>query len=309
MKFNAFIIETLSNLHAGSGDAHFGFVDNLIQRNPVTGIPVVHASGIKGALRENIEKLVNKTIAGKEITPACFDYMFGDEFNSTNEKKEKRNYNPGHFIFMEANMVVLPLRSTKKVFYYSASPSVLIDNLTQINSFGITHGEIQDLIDFLRKEVITDEKFKIIETNGTNADEELEIEDFVNEGVISPDEKFRSIIKELCGLDDLNNFALFNDDTFKDICECKIPVIARNKIDGDGISENLFYEEVLPRKTKLIMILGDEEIKLTNNPTPDKTLSDFAEILTNKDSIFQFGGNFSVGYGFSKIRKINFTEA
>ena len=55
--FKLFHIDALTNMHVGSGNITYGFVDNLIQRNAVTGFPVIHASGIKGALREYFNNL------------------------------------------------------------------------------------------------------------------------------------------------------------------------------------------------------------------------------------------------------------
>lgn len=52
MKTSVYLIRTLTNLHAGSGDANFGIVDKEIQYDPTTSYPTIHSSGIKGALRE-----------------------------------------------------------------------------------------------------------------------------------------------------------------------------------------------------------------------------------------------------------------
>ena len=45
-----------SSLHAGAG-ASIGHIDNPLQRETATGIPIVQANGIKGALREFFEKV------------------------------------------------------------------------------------------------------------------------------------------------------------------------------------------------------------------------------------------------------------
>ena len=49
--YKAFMINTLTNTHLGSGESHIGVIDNLVQKDPVTSVPVFHASGIKGAFR------------------------------------------------------------------------------------------------------------------------------------------------------------------------------------------------------------------------------------------------------------------
>lgn len=46
---DTWLIQAISNLHAGKGDADFGIIDKHVQRDPVTGLPVIFASSIKGA--------------------------------------------------------------------------------------------------------------------------------------------------------------------------------------------------------------------------------------------------------------------
>ena len=70
----SYIIETLTNTHVGSGDTSFGTVDNLIQKDPVTSLPVFHSSSIKGAIKEHMENNYKKT----EIPEAEFNLIFGE---------------------------------------------------------------------------------------------------------------------------------------------------------------------------------------------------------------------------------------
>jgi CRISPR-associated protein Cmr4 len=43
----AYIIKTKTNLHVGSGDINFGIVDNEVQRDTITNLPVINASSLK----------------------------------------------------------------------------------------------------------------------------------------------------------------------------------------------------------------------------------------------------------------------
>ena len=52
MKNRFYAVKCLTNLHMGSGDVNFNIVDNEVQRDPVTGYPTMHSSGMKGAFRE-----------------------------------------------------------------------------------------------------------------------------------------------------------------------------------------------------------------------------------------------------------------
>ena len=56
MSFFAYKIDCITNLHVGSGDLNYNIVDNEVERDAVTGYPVIHASGLKGALREHCSK-------------------------------------------------------------------------------------------------------------------------------------------------------------------------------------------------------------------------------------------------------------
>jgi len=95
-----------------------------------------------------------------------------------------------------------------------------------------------------------------------------------------------------------DNLAIFKDEIFSDICKNSLPVIARNKIGKDGTSENLFYEEVLPRRSKLWFMLGfDKNIN---------SKLEFEKKLESKltSDLIQFGGNASIGYGVTKLNLV-----
>lgn len=70
-----------------------------------------------------------------------------------------------------------------------------------------------------------------------------------------------------------------------------LPVIARNQLDN-GISKNLWYEEVVPHKSMFYfpVIANDREKGL---------LEEFKHAVEGK--VIQFGGNASIGYGLCKV--------
>ena len=120
------------------------------------------------------------------------------------------------------------------------------------------------------------------------------------QGVILEDLKAKassldiSILNELLG----DNIALFSDIDFKDL---SLPVLARNYLE-EGISKNLWYEEVVPKKSKFYFVIA----KPTNLDEPDKkeNLDKFERQLDEKKHI-QFGANKSIGYGYSKVEKVS----
>ena len=78
----AYIIKTKTNLHAGSGDTNFGIVDNQVQRDTISNIPVINSSSLKGAIRDHFKDFLsetNQTISNTEVKPFVFNTIFGDE--------------------------------------------------------------------------------------------------------------------------------------------------------------------------------------------------------------------------------------
>ena len=59
MKIEFYKIECLTNLHVGSGEINYNIVDNEVEKDAVTGLPVIHASGIKGALRDTFKNIIS----------------------------------------------------------------------------------------------------------------------------------------------------------------------------------------------------------------------------------------------------------
>jgi CRISPR-associated protein Cmr4 len=94
MKFSAFLIECVTNLHVGSGDSNYGIVDNLVQRDPVTNYPTIHASSLKGALREHFK------------AKSYLDEVFGKEGKDGNDTET------GNYKFLSSDLFAIPIRCT-----------------------------------------------------------------------------------------------------------------------------------------------------------------------------------------------------
>lgn len=292
-KYKMFFIDALTNMHVGSGDIHYSVVDNMIQRHPVTDIPVIHASSIKGALREYFEPLYGGERSEKIVN------LFGGSIKDEDTDKEFST-KPGHLIFFEANLLLLPLRASNRVFYYCTSPSVIKEYLEQLNEFAAPSENFYTLsmwVDGLKLK--DDECFCTFD----NTNVSTEIEDYISPPAKRHcNEDTAKEIKRLLQVE-VQDIAIFNDNCFKEICKNSLPVIARNHLE-DGRSVNLFYEEILPRRTKLYFTLGLEDVKLEKVDLK-KLFDEFIIDLTienrEKPKVVQFGGNYSVGYGFSKV--------
>ena len=75
-----------------------------------------------------------------------------------------------------------------------------------------------------------------------------------------------------------------------------LPVSARNQLDN-GISQNLWYEEVVPHETVFYLAV------LSNGTMPgDQALESFDKVI-KADKLFQFGGNATIGYGLTMLEE------
>lgn len=122
---NAIILklECLTNLHVGNGDVNYNIIDNEVERDPVTHYPVIHASGVKGALREYFER--------NGYEDALIDALFGKKAGTNNDK----NTSPGKLKILSAEMLAIPLRaSAGDEPYYLASTETAVKRYYRMKS-------------------------------------------------------------------------------------------------------------------------------------------------------------------------------
>ena len=272
MKTELYKIETLSNLHVGSGDINFDVIDNQVQRDAITNLPNINSSSLKGAFREAF------SVKGEEPTNMV-KYIFGGS-------NDEDSHASGAYNFFEAQLLTRPVRSNVKSYFNATSPAVIKNLLETIENFDIDFDEV------LKQELeklsnLKPQKNPMIFKNITNAileDNEATVNNFDT-----------SKLTEFLGSD----LALFNDGDYKDLA---LPVLARNYL-VDGISKNLWYEEVVPKKSKFFFCIG----KATNIDEKDKKqkIDGFENRFNKEGSKIQFGANKSIGYGYSKVTKVS----
>jgi CRISPR-associated protein Cmr4 len=268
MKRDLYTITTLSNLHVGSGDINFDIIDNQVQRDAITTLPTIHSSSLKGAFRE----------ASGEGNYT--NYVFGPE-NSSND-----SHQTGAFHFFEASLLARPVRSNKKPYFMATSVGVVENFLTFLEDFEMSiDAEVKSALEALSKVKVEDGKPLIFEKL---------------DGVILEDTEAIANSLDVSDLEEFlgKNLALFSDKDFK---ELTLPVLARNYLE-EGVSKNLWYEEVVPKKSKFYFAIA----KPTNLDEADKQdkLDAFEKRFDNS-SYVQFGGNKSIGYGYSKVEKVS----
>jgi len=265
MKTDAYLITCLTNMHVGSGEANYGVVDNLVQRDPISEIPIINSSSLKGALREFFSD-VWKSESDK------LNYVFGPD--ALRSKGAESGI--GHYKFFDANLIILPVRSNMKPFYRATSDNVMKEINNRAKALGLENFNINPF-----NPVSALEGKPKVADNGKPMLEDYQAEN----GLILKNNNHN------LG-DDL---ALFYDDDFKDLVK-HLPVIARNNLEN-GQSQNLWYEEVVPRESRFVFFVSKTE---DNDKVKQK---DFDDAFENK--LIQIGGNASIGYGYTKIIKLS----
>lgn len=268
-KTEAYLLTCLTNLHAGSGDNDLGVVDNQVQRDPVTGIPVIHSSSLKGALREYFS-------SNASIDKSVVEYVFG-----TDQKRDKNSTEKiGHYKFFQADMIVYPVRSNKQVFRRATSLEQLSEVINRANRLGAT--------------AVTEAAFGV-------TDEVKNLEVSANEPRIKSGNELLENLTASGGLEmaepSLIGYfpALYDKCDYRNLVK-RLPTIARNQLDN-GESKNLWYEEIVPRESKFIFLVSRPESCLS-----DTKYADFEKELA--DCTVQIGANGSIGYGYCSIKKI-----
>jgi CRISPR-associated protein Cmr4 len=272
-KNKAYIIKTKTNLHVGSGDTNFGIVDNEVQRDTITNLPVINASSLKGALRDHFDELIKADDTSKHFTK-----LFGDEETQ------------GLIKFIDARLLFLPLRSNKKPFYHVTSKETLESLKHLLQSFGIEL-DIEDIKS--DESIVVDKQDAVVEDVECKA-KELNLQN----------------LKKLFGI---KNLAIFSEEDFNEAIS-NLPVIARNKL-NDGKSENLWYEEVVPRESIFVSVMsyydnfndsGADKRGKTDKTVLERQYKKFEEKLLSDD--IQIGANASIGYGICNFKLLGASD-
>lgn len=271
MDTKLYLITPQTNMHVGSGDIKYGIIDKYVQRDAKTEFPIINSSSLKGAIREYIEEEVGW---GKEDVKV--KYIFGSQANGGNE-----NSSSGKYRFFTSELLAIPVRCLEKPYFLATCPSILKAFVNRVKKMRIL--ALDSFIESCEKlSNITPEKGNPLTFGGRV----FNLEDFqsVHSTGLSITEVFFSTISK--------DIALFSDEDFKEIVS-DLPVIARNHLE-DGISDNLWYEEIIPHQSVFYSFVGV--------PTANQYFEEFNKALIAQ--LIQIGANASIGYGFCEFKLI-----
>ena len=281
-------IKTLSNLHVGNGEVNYSVLDKQVQRDILTNFPTINATSLKGALRDftnysyddiNLANAVANTIFGSDPTQNADTNDKEDEKSSINKQ--------GYVNFFDAKLLSLPARSDKKPFFRATSKEVLTLFKEYCESFGIACDlEVESITPDTGGDVSIEE----FDTKYALQTKNRQLKDLIGEDcIVLEDEDFRVLAKEL-------------------------PFVARNYLEN-GKSENLWYEEIVPRESIFYFVLqfpsesllASQENRAINlnrkKPDNEKLKGHFSKFqdLLNDTKLF-IGANTTVGYGYCEIK-------
>jgi len=264
-----YLIENHTNMHVGSGKVNFDPIDNQIQRDPVTDYPTIHSSSLKGALKEYATFRHDSQEAANFIA-----HVFGDDDHA------------GKMRFVDASFLSVPMRASSCPYYLCTSPTAIAQFVATVRRFGIAVEEeelaaLDACAEYSGTHAAIRDDQSEIETIKAHREETIDwdiLEKYVGTpAALVPDAEMTKLLKDL-------------------------PVIARNQLEN-GESKNLWYEEILPRTSRLYTVISeptylhDQDKKLANH------FKRFREYLTGKEMI-QIGANASVGYGLCSFTEV-----
>ncbi len=271
-KTKQIFIKTKKNLHVRDSGTNFDIVDKKVQRDSISELPIINASSLKGAIKDYARLFVTQESKDlNNIDKEAFDKIFGDDMQ-------------GLIRFLDSFLLFIPLRANNKPFYHVTSKESLLNTVEFFESLGV---EI--------KEESKQEINKLKDNIVLNSTEVAYIEDTKCEPLEINIEKLLSFIPSTIRPKDI---AIFKNDDFIDVVK-HLPIIARNKL-KDGKSDNLWYEEIVPRESIFYTAMLDYNNFGTSSEFKYKKGFEAFYNILQKDFV-QIGANASIGFGLCKF--------
>lgn len=252
-----------TSIHPGAGRS-LGVVDLPVSREAPTGYPVIVGSSLKGSLRDAMERRLDD-----QDHPSIRE-VFGHPEHG------------GNVLVSDARLLLLPVRSLARAFRWVTCPQL-------IERYGRDRRRAGQA------------GLPPIPTVGKGTalaygPPHLFLEERLFEVVGEPDPSLVDQLKPLIAAESVGDrlgerLVVLNDEDFAWFCHFGLPVQARNKLDNDKRSENLWYEETLPPDTVMYTLL------LSGKPEALEAV----ENLVAENGYLQVGGNATVGQGWFAV--------
>ena len=268
-------LKCITNLFVGNGDNSYGIIDNQVEKDPILETPIIPSSSLKGSLRDFFENNSDNNIKITEI--------FGSD------AKETKNTNSGSYSFFTAQLLFRPMRVSDGNFTYCLVTTVdLLEKMIQMISDlnGDLPCDMQEAIKKVKEKMNNlNDKYGISNKNISVEGYDLE---YCKEDVNKAIDLLLNIFEKF----NLKNgvpIVILKPEIFKEI---DLPIVARNQLE-DGLSNNLWYEEIVPHESIFYFAIM--------YPDNNDSFKKFDEEL--RSNIIRFGGGASIGYGYCKIEE------
>lgn len=298
-------IHTLSPLHAGTGQG-VGVIDLPIAREKSTNLPFLPGSTLKGTLRDEREtaiysKEINKGTDGKEAEQFARKEA-GKVFGSPDGEDGKGGQS-GSAIFSDQKLLCLPVRSLFGTFAWVTSPFILERfkrdcEMTDTRIKGFQKLEIKTESCITEANSLLKKEIEIIENGNSQKAEKVILEDLdldcektdiselaesLSQIIFPENEDWQKLFVE--------RFCIVSDDVMNFLAETATEITARNVLNDNKTSDNLWYEESLPTETILSGVLAT----VGNRESEIETVRNLCE------KPIQLGGNMTVGRGLCRV--------
>lgn len=267
-------LKCITNLFVGNGDNSYGIIDNQVEKDPILETPIIPSSSLKGSLRDFFENNSDNNIKITEI--------FGSD------AKETKNTNSGSYSFFTAQLLFIPMRVSDGNFTYCLVTTVdLLEKMIQMVSD--LNGDLPcDMQEAIKK---VKEKINNLKDKYGISNKDISVEGYDLENCEKEVNKVVDLLNifEKFNLKNGVPIVILKPEIFKEI---DLPIVARNQLE-DGLSNNLWYEEIVPHESIFYFAIM--------YPDNNDSFKKFDEEL--RSNIIRFGGGASIGYGYCKIEE------
>lgn len=315
-------VKCITNLHVGDGEANYNIIDNEIERDPVNEYPMIFSTGVKGALREHFKGICSQNQSDNTEENAQ-NSENGDEnkekveskdiivdiFGSDNKSKDSLS---GNLKFLNAYLLAIPMRASQgdRSFYMVTSVGLLqqlldLEMMLRPTCASKSNADLETLnkvVDEIRGSgkcvsVCTKQDKKKEQQEEQSGGNTFSVEgissiesfDTLSKKETNDKQIFKDWIKRWL---DEDNIIILNENEMRNY---RYPMQARNQLEN-GKSKNLWYEEYVPHES----IFYTYVIAM---PNKEKLLGDFSGKIKD-NSLVQFGGNATVGFGLTKMTEM-----
>ncbi len=275
-------------LHPGAGQAA-DVVDLPVAREGATGLPHIPDTGLKGALRQWAE----------EKWPIRPNDDCDEDQADANKKKIEALFGApdsgaGQLMISSARLLCLPVRRLDGPYAWVTTP-YLLERLRRDSARCECALSIPDT------RPANGAPPQLLMSDPPTSPIFLEEFSFTPVG-LSDYENVKSAITPLLGADDstksriFSQLAIMTDEEFAWFAGNALPVNARNKLDDNKLSENLWYEETIPPDALFYSVV------LPRHEQASAVCDDFLKTLVD-NKYLQIGGNETVGQGWVQLAR------